>query len=98
MSTSALILVPTLTNILKVYHATCLADASTNTLASRLMGQRSRSATPERRMKETTPELLSSFVKSEPNTPDRIAGVKRKMGDDATDGSPPVKKMNFAVI
>lgn len=82
----------------KVYHATCLADASTNTLASRLMGQRSRSATPERRMKETTPELLSSFVKSEPNTPDRIAGVKRKMGDDATDGSPPVKKMALAVI
>ncbi|KIY67934.1 hypothetical protein CYLTODRAFT_422057 [Cylindrobasidium torrendii FP15055 ss-10] len=82
----------------KVYHATCLADTSTNTLASRLMGQRSRSATPEHRLKESTPEPLSSSIKLEPNTPDRIVGVKRKMGDDAIDGSPPVKKMAIANI
>ncbi|KAK7470544.1 mRNA 3' end processing factor [Stygiomarasmius scandens] len=74
----------------RIYHATCHAEASTNTLASRLLNTgRSRSITPEA-------QVLA--VKKSSPSPESLAGVKRKAGDDHSplsqfEGTPPSKKL-----
>ncbi|KAF5344131.1 hypothetical protein D9758_008861 [Tetrapyrgos nigripes] len=60
----------------RIYHATCYAEASTNTLASRLLNanaSRSRSVTPETHV---TVSKRSSPI------PEVVAGAKRKAEDD----------------
>ncbi|THV08455.1 hypothetical protein K435DRAFT_740551 [Dendrothele bispora CBS 962.96] len=77
----------------RIYHATCRAEALTNTLASRLLNTgRSRSVTPET-------QVLPS-KKASPS-PESLVGVKRKAEDiDSTlsqlEGTPPSKKLAIA--
>ncbi|ESK94422.1 putative pre-mrna cleavage factor cfi subunit [Moniliophthora roreri MCA 2997] len=87
----------------RIYHATCHAEASSNTLAARLRSDvpssRSRSGTPEKITKQSTPPRGSSLS---PET--RIAGMKRKANDENSsikgepEGRPHLKKLALAVV
>ncbi|KAK7060482.1 mRNA 3' end processing factor [Paramarasmius palmivorus] len=79
----------------RIYHATCHAEASSNTLAARLRSDvtssRSRSGTPE---KKQSPPRASLSPKS------KLAGIKRKAQDDnhsMPEGTPHLKKLALAV-
>ncbi|KAJ8086820.1 mRNA 3' end processing factor [Marasmius tenuissimus] len=84
----------------RIYHATCHAEASSNTLVARLrtdVSSRSRSGTPERVFQpkqQTPPRGLSSSPES------KLAGIKRKVDDNDTlsepEGTPRLKKMALA--
>ncbi|KAK1233313.1 mRNA 3' end processing factor [Marasmius sp. AFHP31] len=80
----------------RIYHATCHAEASSNTLVARLrtdVSSRSRSGTPERvfQPKQQTPPRGLSSPES------KLAGIKRKVDDNdtlsETEGTPRLKKM-----
>ncbi|KAL0573968.1 mRNA 3' end processing factor [Marasmius crinis-equi] len=82
----------------RIYHATCHAEASSNTLVARLRtdvtSSRSRSGTPERVL-QTKQQSPLRGVSSSPDT--KLAGIKRKVEDDDTisepEGTPQLKKV-----
>lgn len=99
-------------NVSQVYHATCHAEATSNTLAVRLRneaGKRSRSSTPQTDTRGSPPKpLTGSGLRSElrpsasPSRDTAVAGTKRKVDSEntgvKTDGrdSPAAKKVAIA--
>ncbi|EMD40783.1 hypothetical protein CERSUDRAFT_111367 [Gelatoporia subvermispora B] len=89
----------------KIYHATCHAEAlaSKTSLAVRLRNEvssRSRSLTPERRMRTTPPRVAipldgGAKVPGSPSGSPARSSTKRKAEDDETSGerTPPTKKL-----
>ncbi|OCH92929.1 hypothetical protein OBBRIDRAFT_393575 [Obba rivulosa] len=88
----------------KIYHATCHAEAmaSKTNLAVRLRNEvssRSRSLTPERRVRTTPPRLTIPLdgekMSGSPTGSPARSGTKRKAEEDeaSADGTPPSKKL-----